>query len=143
MVSVLASSVVDRGFDSRSDQMKDYKIGICCFSAKHAALMSKNKDWMTRNQDQSGALGVLVEYTADIIIIISSKCNLFSSWYGWKLSHLVLNNNRSNSLHKLFHLDVGQDLYRHSLLSDNIDSSKKRLEMKLHVLLKILWTWVK
>jgi hypothetical protein len=28
MVSVLASSVVDRVFDSRSDQMKDYKIGI-------------------------------------------------------------------------------------------------------------------
>jgi len=31
--------------------MKDNKIGICCFSAKHATLRSKNKDWMTRNQD--------------------------------------------------------------------------------------------
>jgi hypothetical protein len=35
MVSVLASSVVDHGLEPRSD-----KIGICCFSAKHAALRS-------------------------------------------------------------------------------------------------------
>ena len=37
MVSVLASSVVDRGFESRLGQTKNYKIGICCFSVKHAA----------------------------------------------------------------------------------------------------------
>jgi hypothetical protein len=36
MVSVLASSAVDRGFEPRSGQTKDYEIGICCFSAKHA-----------------------------------------------------------------------------------------------------------
>ena len=35
MVSLLASSLVDRGFELRSGQTKDYKIGICCFSAKH------------------------------------------------------------------------------------------------------------
>jgi len=34
MLSVLASSAVDRGFKSWSDQTKDYEIGICCFSAK-------------------------------------------------------------------------------------------------------------
>ena len=38
MVSVLASNEVDRGFEPWSVQTKDYKIGICCFSAKHAAL---------------------------------------------------------------------------------------------------------
>ena len=38
MVSLLASSVVDRGFEPSSGQTKDYKIRICCFSAKHAAL---------------------------------------------------------------------------------------------------------
>jgi hypothetical protein len=38
MVSILASGVVDRGFETQSDQTKDYKIGICCFSAKHTAL---------------------------------------------------------------------------------------------------------
>jgi hypothetical protein len=31
MVSVLASSEVDRGFEPRSGQTKDYKIGIYCF----------------------------------------------------------------------------------------------------------------
>ena len=36
MVSVLASSTVDRGFEPRSGQTKDYNIGICCFSTKHA-----------------------------------------------------------------------------------------------------------
>jgi hypothetical protein len=33
MVSVLASSAVDRGFEPQSGQTKNYKIGICCFSA--------------------------------------------------------------------------------------------------------------
>ena len=51
MVSVLASSEVDRGFELRSGQTKDYKIGFCCFSARHIALRRKSKDWMSRNQD--------------------------------------------------------------------------------------------
>ena len=55
MVSVLALSVVDRGFDHQSGQTKDYKIGICCFSAKHAALRRKSKDWLVRNQDNMSA----------------------------------------------------------------------------------------
>ena len=50
-VGVLASNAVDRGFEPRSGQIKDYKIGICCFSAKHAALRRKSKDWLARNQD--------------------------------------------------------------------------------------------
>ena len=33
IISMLALSVVDRGFESRSSQTKDYEIGICCFSA--------------------------------------------------------------------------------------------------------------
>jgi hypothetical protein len=33
MVSVLASCALDREFESRSGQTKDYKIGICCLSA--------------------------------------------------------------------------------------------------------------
>ena len=50
-VSVLASSVVDHGFEPRSGQTKDYKIGICCFSAKHAALRRTDTDWLARNQN--------------------------------------------------------------------------------------------
>jgi len=32
-------------------QIKDYKNGIYCFSAKHAELRSKNKDWLARIQE--------------------------------------------------------------------------------------------
>ena len=45
MDSVLTSSVVDRGFEPRLSQTKDYEIGICCFSAKHPALRSRSRDW--------------------------------------------------------------------------------------------------
>jgi hypothetical protein len=51
VVSMLATSAVDRGFEPRSGQTKDYKIGICCFFAKHAALRRKSKDWMAWNQN--------------------------------------------------------------------------------------------
>ena len=44
MVNVFASSEEDREFEPRSGQTNDYKIGICCFSAKNAALMRKSKD---------------------------------------------------------------------------------------------------
>ena len=35
MVSVLASKVVHRDFETRSSQTKNYKNGICCFSVKN------------------------------------------------------------------------------------------------------------
>ena len=47
MTSVLTLSAVDREFE----QIKDYKIEICCFSAKHAALRRKSQDCLARNQD--------------------------------------------------------------------------------------------
>ena len=57
MVSVLASSAVDRGFEPRSGQTKDYKSGICCLSAKHAALRRKSKYWLARNQNNVSEWG--------------------------------------------------------------------------------------
>jgi hypothetical protein len=57
IVIVLASSMVDRGFESRAGQSKDYKIGSCCFSAKHAALRRKSKDWLARTQDNVSEWG--------------------------------------------------------------------------------------
>jgi len=54
---VLASSAVDRGFESRTGQTKDYNICMCCFSAKHAALRRKNKDWLSRNQNNVSEWG--------------------------------------------------------------------------------------
>jgi hypothetical protein len=59
MVSMLASSSVDRGFVPRLVQTKDYKIGICCFSAKYAALRRKRNNWLARNQDNVSEWGDL------------------------------------------------------------------------------------
>jgi hypothetical protein len=39
------------------EQTKDYEIGICCFSAKDAALRSKSKDWFARNQNNVSEWG--------------------------------------------------------------------------------------
>ena len=47
MGSMFALSAVDH----LSGQTKDYEIGICCFPAKRAALRSKSKDWLPRNQE--------------------------------------------------------------------------------------------
>jgi len=57
MLSVFASSVVDHGLEPRSGQTKDYKVDNCCFSAKHAALRRKSKDWLARNQDNVSEWG--------------------------------------------------------------------------------------
>jgi hypothetical protein len=42
---------------NRSGQIKDYKIGICSFFAKHAALRRKSKDWLARNQNNVSEWG--------------------------------------------------------------------------------------
>jgi hypothetical protein len=51
MGSAFASCVEDRGFESRSGQTKDSKIGICGFCANHVELRSKNKDCSAQNQN--------------------------------------------------------------------------------------------
>ena len=51
MVGMFTSSVVDREFESRSGKTKHYEITICCFSAEHATLRSKNQDWLARDQN--------------------------------------------------------------------------------------------
>jgi hypothetical protein len=39
-------SVFDAGVNSRSGQINIYKMGICYFSSKHAALRNIRKGWM-------------------------------------------------------------------------------------------------
>ena len=48
---LLASSAVERGFKPKTI------LGICCFSAKHAALRRKSKDWLTPNQNNVSEWG--------------------------------------------------------------------------------------
>ena len=114
MVTVIASNSVDRGFEPRSDQTKDYKMCMCCFSSKHTSLRRKSRYCLDGNQVNVSGLGdlsirrlvfhcasttkiqlrVLVLYKADLIII-SLKINLFSPWYTWKIAELPLSNNHS------------------------------------------------
>ena len=116
---MLASRAVDRGFEPRSGKTKDYKIGMCCFSANHAALRRKNRDWLTQNQNNVSEwidmstygllfhwastikiqLSLLVWYKANLIII-SLKTNLFLLWHSWKILELALNNNHSLTVTK-------------------------------------------
>ena len=51
-VSVLASSAVYCWFEPRSGQTKDYKIGMCCFSARITG-----KHWLARNQGNMSEWG--------------------------------------------------------------------------------------
>ena len=51
MVSMLTSSAIDRVFEPRLGQTIDYKLIICCISAKHAALRSKSKVCLAQNQN--------------------------------------------------------------------------------------------
>ena len=56
MVSVLAFSALVRGFEPWSGQNKDYKIGICCFSAKTTDLKGGIVVWLIiRIMCQNGA----------------------------------------------------------------------------------------
>jgi hypothetical protein len=57
MVRVFVSSEVDRGFKHLSVETKDTKIGICCFSATHAPLRRKSKDWLNPNEDNVSVWG--------------------------------------------------------------------------------------
>jgi len=51
MVSVLTLSPIERGFEYRSDQTKDYKIRLYSLFTKYTALRSKSKYWLVCNQD--------------------------------------------------------------------------------------------
>jgi hypothetical protein len=78
---------------SRTSQVKDYKIGICCFSAKYAALRSKLQDLqrqlheckLNRDKDSSEVLSLqdqlgnkvteLYELHEQIISVIRKESN--------------------------------------------------------------------
>jgi hypothetical protein len=75
--------------ESRSGQTKDYKIGICCFSSKHAALRSKSKDWLARNQNNVSewnnisTRGLLFQWGSTIKIQLSVLCLSQWTFFPW------------------------------------------------------------
>ena len=79
-------------------QTKDYRIGICCFSAKHTALRRKSKDWLAWNQDNvsewgnMSTRGLLFQWTSTTKIQLSV---LFSPRYSWKIAEHLTTINHS------------------------------------------------
>ena len=65
MVSVLTLCEVDSGFKPLSCKNKDYEIGICCFSAKHAALKSRAKP---------GWLGIRIMWLSEATCLHADCC---------------------------------------------------------------------
>jgi hypothetical protein len=50
MIMVFASSAVDRGFESRSNQTNEYNIIICCSFHRHVTLRNKSKYYLAQDQ---------------------------------------------------------------------------------------------
>jgi hypothetical protein len=87
-------------------KQKTYKIGICCFSAKHTSLRSKSKDWLARNQDNASEWtdmsprGVFFQWTNTVkirVALVQSGYHhhliemylLFSPYNSRKIAHLA------------------------------------------------------
>ena len=76
MVSVLTMRAVDRGFEPSSGQTKDYEILISWFSAKHAALRKKSKDWLVQNQDGVSEWDNMLNWSIVHLILLGLYQNL-------------------------------------------------------------------
>ena len=113
MVRVFSSSVVDREFEPRSGQTKDYQIGICCFSAKHVALSGTSKDWLARNQNNvfkwsdMSTCWLLFQWASSLKIQFSGLHHQSSHWKltcsrhdSWKIAEL---NNIHSFIHSFIH----------------------------------------
>jgi hypothetical protein len=97
MVRVLNSIEVDSVFEPRSCQSNDYKIGICCFSTKHAALRKKSRDWLSRNQDNVFECG-------DMSIQINVQQNIYMNFKF--ITILTCDNSVSKAVESPYNTDV-------------------------------------
>ena len=120
MVSVLASRAVDRGFEPRSGQVKDYKIGF--FSAKHAVLKRKSKHWLAQNQDSVSEWGdmsipgLLFQWASSIKS--NSACWSSTKRTSSSSSHWKLTCSRHDIAEKIVNIGVKQHSLTHSLTNE-------------------------
>jgi len=98
MVSLIVSRAVDLGFEQMSGQTKDYNIGICCFSADHVELRSKNKDWLARNHD----MGRMGRHVYPRTVVSVSQHYKYQSKTCWSnTQHPIISSNITCSLHDI------------------------------------------
>ena len=101
-------------FEPWSGLTKDYKIGICCFYANHAASRRKSKNWNQDNVSECGDMSIrrlLFQWASTVKIQLSCwSSTKWTSWSfhwkltcsrqniqkrSWKIAELTLNNNHS------------------------------------------------
>jgi hypothetical protein len=104
MVSVLASSAIDCGYELRSCQTKEYKIGVCCFSAENAALRRKSKDWLARNQNNAITLPMRFPNFCYFYYFFQSKFLIVLQYIIWKQK--LIQNNKSYLITKEYKIGV-------------------------------------
>jgi len=51
ILQTLALNINQKCINPRPGHTNDCEMGMCCCSAKHAALRTKSKHWLARNQD--------------------------------------------------------------------------------------------
>ena len=91
MVSMLVSSAIDRGIKTPVGSNLD----ICCFSAKHAALWRKSKNWLARNQNNVSGWtnnNLRNRYVMRIFVYTHSYYRPLSNYFSWistPLNHFV------------------------------------------------------
>ena len=98
MVSMLASSAVDRGFEPRSGQTKDYKISVFKLNNNHSLTCSPFTDMSWRWRSEGTPLRwsyVPSNLNVDWESVTKLLCMLRTIWIGWKMSwaHLHLYHN--------------------------------------------------
>ena len=78
MVSMFTLDSPDPGSILWWCQIKDYRIGICCFST---TFRSRNKDWFLQNQDKSSHSSVVDYRILDQVYANQRLCNLYQQLY--------------------------------------------------------------
>jgi hypothetical protein len=81
--------VIDRRFELRSGQTKDYEIDICCFFAKNAALRRYVRKVQRKKITNHGLILITQELKSVRSLIIKEK-----SKYGWLVGWFMVFNGR-------------------------------------------------
>ena len=122
--NVIAFNMIGRDFENQSDQTKDYKIGVCCFFAKHTTLRSNIKYYLTLNQDNvfkrsdMPFCGLLFQSSS--IKILQRPVLVCAVWRLFSLGTTVIGTNNHHSQFYLMEHNSDFILYRkYVLVYDN------------------------
>ena len=131
MVSNKTSSTVYREFEHRSDQTKDYKMCICCFSAKDAAWRT---DWF----------GAWIMCPGKAMYLSANGCCSELAWSNstcWSNTRQILSSKRNSLSPQLQTLSLGvtqQSLTPTRLLRRKFVWEQHKIHYDLCI---ICWIW--